>query len=71
MSSKPPYYRVYLLTVWQEQSGTPEKAIWRFRLEDARSGRQALFTDTVTLFAAIQAMISTPDQAQRPEGSDE
>jgi hypothetical protein len=71
MTSKARYTRVYLLTVWQEQSGKPEGAIWRFRLEDARSGRQALFTDAASLFAALQAMASSVNEAETPEETDE
>jgi alcohol dehydrogenase (cytochrome c) len=41
MTSNPPYYRIYLLTAWQERTrGPPEQITWRFRLEDPRTGRQ-------------------------------
>lgn len=57
MNSKPPYYRIYLLTVWQEQNrGPPERIVWRFRLEDPRSGRLQAFADVATLMAAIQEL---------------
>lgn len=57
MSTGPPYYRIYLLTVWQEQSrGPPESTIWRFRLEDPRTGAQQVFADAVTLMAALQEL---------------
>ena len=60
MNSKPPYYRIYLLTVWQEQSrGPPERVTWRFRLEDPRSGRQQAFADAATLLAALQELTIT------------
>jgi len=55
MNTKPPYYRIYLLTVWQERNrGPPEQTIWRFRLEDPRSGRQRLFADAATLLTTLQ-----------------
>lgn len=57
MNTKPPYYRIYLLTVWQERNrGPPEQTTWRFRLEDPRSGRQQAFADTATFMAALQEL---------------
>lgn len=36
---KPPRYRSYLLTFWEERSRNPEvSVVWRFRLEDPRTG---------------------------------
>jgi predicted ester cyclase len=58
MNSKPPFYRIYLLTVWQEQNrGPPDAITWRFRLEDPRSGRQQVFADAATLMAALQEFV--------------
>ena len=58
MNSKPPYYRIYLLTVWQEQNrGPPERIIWRFRLEDPRTGRQQLCADATTLLTALEEFV--------------
>ena len=57
MATELPYYRIYLLTVWQEQSrGPPAPFIWRFRLEDPRSGRQQLFADATLLLAALHKL---------------
>lgn len=57
MTSKPPYYRIYLLTVWQEQSrGPPEHVTWRFRLEDPRTGRQQAFADAAALMTALEEL---------------
>ncbi|MEZ4861012.1 MAG: ester cyclase [Caldilineaceae bacterium] len=57
MNNKPPYYRIYLLTVWQEQNrGPPERITWRFRLEDPRTGRQQGFADAVAFMTALQAL---------------
>ena len=69
MNNKPPYYRIYLLTVWQEQNrGPPEQITWRFRLEDPRSGRQQAFFDAATLMAALQAITAKPDATEKQEG---
>lgn len=60
MNSKPPYYRIYLLTVWQEQTrGPPAPIIWRFRLEDPRSGRQQPFADATMFMRALQELTVT------------
>jgi hypothetical protein len=57
MTTKPPYYRIYLLTVWQERSrGPPEQIRWRFRLEDPRTGRQQVFANAESLLAVLQEL---------------
>ena len=64
MTSQPPYYRIYLLTAWQEQNrGPPERSIWRFRLEDPRTGRQRLCADTMTLLNALEEFILVSQEA--------
>ena len=70
MTSQPPYYRIYLLTVWQERSrGPPIQIIWRFRLEDPRTGRQQGFADARVLIIALLKIV-TPSRT-RQEESDE
>lgn len=65
MATKPPYYRIYLLTVWQEQSrGPPALMTCRFRLEDPRSGWQQLFADAATLMSALQAITAMPEERE-------
>ena len=72
MTNKPPYYRIYLLTVWQEQSrGPPERVTWRFRLEDPRSGRQQAFADAAALMTALQAIsVVHEEEGKQEEGED-
>ncbi|MEZ4730996.1 MAG: hypothetical protein R3E79_28075 [Caldilineaceae bacterium] len=54
MNTKPPYYRIYLLTAWQEQNcGPPERITWCFRLEDPRTGRQQGFIDSAALMQQL------------------
>ena len=49
------YYRVYLLTVWQERSPEPVRGhAWRFRLEDPRNGEQRGFAGAEELVTALQ-----------------
>jgi len=72
MTSKPPYYRIYQLTVWQEPHRDPAETVtWRFRLEDPRSGRQQLFADVTTFMAALQASSFDSEETETPEGGGE
>ncbi len=71
MPTKPPYYRIYLLTVWQEQNrGPPAQITWRFRLEDPRTGWQQVFADASTLMTALQAITVKSDETEKPEGDE-
>jgi hypothetical protein len=66
MNSKPPYYRIYLLTVWQERNrGPPERITWRFRLEDPRTGQQQAFADAAALMSALYKLAASSDNAEK------
>ena len=68
MTSKPPYYRIYLLTVWQENTrGPPERITWRFRLEDPRSGQQQAFADAASFMIALQALAAAAEHRGKEE----
>ena len=57
INTKPPYHRIYLLTVWQGRNrGPPMPITWRFRLEDTRTGWKQAFADATALMAALQAL---------------
>lgn len=72
MATQLPYYHIYLLTVWQEQSrGPPAQNLLRFRLEDPRTGRQQLFVDAATLINALQTIGATPEEREKPPESEE
>lgn len=72
MDTKSPYYRIYLLTVWQEHTGGPPELItWRFRLEDPRSGQQRVFADAATLMTALHEIASATNAAQTQPGEEE
>ncbi len=61
-TDKPPYYRIYLLIVWQERNrGPPALPTWRFRLEDPRTGRQQVFVDAATLLDTLQTIAAGND----------
>ena len=52
---KPPRYRSYLLTFWEERSQDPTaSAVWRFSLEDPHTGKRSGFADLEALIAALQ-----------------
>ncbi len=64
MFEKPPRYRSYLLTLWEERSLDPNLPVtWRFSLEDARTGRRSGFADLQALVVALQQQMSE----ERPE----
>ena len=53
----PPRYHTYLLRCWQERSFQSDEAIkvWRFSLEDARTGQRRGFASLEMLLASLQA----------------
>jgi hypothetical protein len=72
MAKQSPYYRIYLLTVWQEHNRSPPAMItWRFRLEDPRSGQQRVFADAATLLNALREIASATNAAQTQPGAEE
>ncbi len=56
-----PYYRIFLLTVWQESLPLNDSAPdWRFRVEDARTGQRWGFASVQALTKAL--CTGLPDQ---------
>ena len=52
---EPPRYRSYLLTFWEERNQDPvASAVWRFSLEDPRTGQRRGFADLEALIAALE-----------------
>jgi hypothetical protein len=55
MFEKPPRYRSYLLTVWEERNLDPNLPVaWRFSLEDARTGQSRGFAGLEALVVALE-----------------
>jgi hypothetical protein len=50
-------YRTFLLTCWQEESAAADPKMWRFRLEEARTGEQHGFTDLQEVMAFVKAKL--------------
>ena len=69
MLEKPPFYRSYLLTFWEERSRDPSvPVVWRFSLEDPRTGQRHGFPNLEALVAALkQEMASTWMDKDEPE----
>jgi hypothetical protein len=52
---KPPRYRSYLLTFWEERGRDPSApVIWRFSLEDPHTGQRHGFANLEALVAALE-----------------
>ena len=52
---KPPRYRSYLLTFWEERSRDPSlPVVWRLSLEDPHSGQRHGFASLEALVAALE-----------------
>lgn len=65
--NKPPRYRTYLLTFWEERSQDPAiPAVWRFRLEDPRTGQRQGLANLEALVVALEREM-TSERADETE----
>jgi hypothetical protein len=65
MFDRPPRYRSYLLTLWEERGRDSSKPrVWRFRLEDPRTGKQRGFATVEALVAALESEMASASRAQ-------
>jgi steroid delta-isomerase-like uncharacterized protein len=56
--NKPPPYRIYLLTIWAEQTqGQAGPRRWRFSLADPYGGQRRGFTTLAALMGALQKLM--------------
>jgi hypothetical protein len=63
MFERPPRCRSYLLTLWEERGRDPGAlGVWRFRLEDPRTGKQRGFATLEALVAALEREMSATDR---------
>lgn len=63
----PPRYRTLLLTLWEERNQDPNlPSVWRFRLEDPRTGQRRGFATMETLIEALKEEMSSSDE-ERPD----
>jgi hypothetical protein len=64
---KPPRYRSYLLTFWEERSRDPDPSVvWRFRLEDPRTGKRRGFTGLEEVMANARLIPSIQEWMNAP-----
>ena len=51
----PPRYRSYILTFWEERGQDPSApVVWRFRLEDVRTGQRQGFASLEALVVFLR-----------------
>ena len=59
---KPPRYRSYLLSFWEERSRDPDTTVvWRFSLEDPRTGQRRGFANLEELAAFLRSELEGSD----------
>ena len=52
---KPPRYRSYLLSFWEERSQDPDTpVVWRFSLQDPRTGQRRGFASIERVMASLR-----------------
>ena len=65
---KAPYYRIYLLTIWEERGrGKHPASEWRFSLKNPHTNQQQAFASLATLVTALLDEIAQSDK-ERKEG---
>lgn len=58
-------YRTFLLTCWQEETVAADPEMWRFRVEEARTGEQHGFTELEEVMAFVQERLQKSSQDER------
>ena len=66
----PPRYHTFLVTLWEERNQDSNlPSVWRFRLEDPRTGQRRGFTNLQALMAILeQEMV---EDREKKEGKNE
>ena len=67
--SIPPFYRIYLLTIWQERDRTNQPLSWRFGLHDPNSGRKRGFANLTALVTALLEEIANTQPVDQEGGA--
>ena len=63
----PTNYRIFLLTVWRNESGAAEGTALRFSLDDPRSGQRRGFGEPEALLAFLAASLDAGDAANQAD----
>jgi hypothetical protein len=68
-SRNPPRSYTYVLTLWEEREQDADSlAVWRFRLEDPRTGKQRGFPTVEGLLDAVRREVN---EATKDESADQ
>jgi hypothetical protein len=66
MIHDPTRYRTFLLTLWEERSQDRDSPqVWRFRLEDPRTGQQRGFASLEALVDALKQEMGHRDEERK------
>lgn len=66
-TSSPPNYHSYLLRCWQERDQIAgDEGVWRFSLEDSRSGQRRGFADLDLLVQYLRRALQEDDLSVAP-----
>jgi len=61
----PPRYHTLLVTFWEERNQDPNLPnVWRFRLENPRTGRRRGFANLEALVEALKCEVGESDEEQ-------
>ena len=66
-------YKSYLLRIWGEGGTDAQPAVWRFSLEDTRTGQRENFASLLELLVTLERKLanrtdSPPTPPEEPEG---
>jgi hypothetical protein len=65
---KPPRYRSYLLSFWEERGYGPDTpVVWRFSLKDPLTGERHGFADLGALMAALERETASNGSDEKEE----
>lgn len=63
IANSPPAYHSFLLRCWQERNhAAGDAGVWRFSLEDSRTGKRHGFANLETLMEYLHAALQEDDR---------
>lgn len=63
MGDESPHYRSYVLRCWAECERDAEAPLWRFSLEDTRTGQRRGYADLTELMTALRTELNLAIEA--------
>ena len=62
------HYRAFLLRLWQERAASPDRpAVWRFALEEARTGERHGFGSLEAMVSFLRAQMEQDCERCKPK----